>query len=190
VLATRNEGKARELAGLLAGIAPRIESLREHPGVALPPETGASYRENALLKARAVHVALGLPALGDDSGIEVDALGGAPGIRSARYAGESAGDAENNERLLGALAGRPATERAARFRCVLALVSATGETVVEGTCAGRILDAPRGDRGFGYDPLFLPDSETRSFAELPPDVKNRISHRARAAAALRAALRG
>lgn len=155
----------------------------------LPPETGATYRENALLKARAVHAALKLPALGDDSGIEVDALGGAPGVRSARYAGESAGDAENNARLLEVLRGRPASERRARFRCVLALVGPAGEeTVVEGVCAGRILESPRGDHGFGYDPLFLPDGMTESFAQLPQAVKDRISHRARAAEALRKAL--
>jgi XTP/dITP diphosphohydrolase len=188
ILATRNAGKARELAVLLQGIAPRIESLREHPDVDLPAETGTTYGENALRKARAVHAALGLPALGDDSGIEVDALEGAPGIRSARYAGEAADDSENNARLLDALAGRSADNRTARFRCVLALVGPGGERVVEGTCEGRILEAPRGDRGFGYDPLFLPEGETHSFAQLPPDVKNRISHRARAAAALRAAL--
>jgi XTP/dITP diphosphohydrolase len=157
--------------------------------VTLPPETGATYAENAAVKARAVVAALGAAALGDDSGIEVDALGGAPGIRSARYAGESAGDAGNNARLLAALSGRPAAERGARFRCVLALARpGGGETIVDGTCEGRILDAPRGDRGFGYDPLFLPDGQSLTFAELPPGVKNRISHRARAAAALRAAL--
>jgi XTP/dITP diphosphohydrolase len=171
-------------------VAARIESLREHPEVSLPPESGESYGENALRKARAVQAALGLPALGDDSGIEVDALGGAPGIRSARYAGPAAGDAENNARLLSALAGRSGGERSARFRCVLALVRSAGEElVVEGVCEGRILETPAGDRGFGYDPLFVPEGETLTFAQLPAAVKNRISHRARAAAALRAAAR-
>jgi len=119
----------------------------------------------------------------------VDALGGAPGVRSARYAGEDADDAENNLLLLAALAGRGAAERTARFRCVLALAFPGGrETVVDGVCEGRILEAPRGDRGFGYDPLFLPEGGTRSFAEIPAEEKSRISHRARAAAALRAAL--
>jgi XTP/dITP diphosphohydrolase len=163
--------------------------LREHPDVALPPEIGGTYRENALRKARAVQEALGLPALGDDSGIEVDALGGAPGVRSARYAGEAAGDEENNALLLARLAGRGPAERAARFRCVLALASpGVAEVTVEGVCEGLILDGPRGGRGFGYDPIFLPEGETRSFAQLPEDAKNRISHRARAAAALREAL--
>lgn len=190
VLATQNDGKARELARLLDGLAARFESLRAHPSVELPPETGASCRENALLKARAVFAALRLPALGDDSGLEVDALAGAPGIHSARYAGENATDRENNEKLLQALEHIPADSRTARFRCVLALVRGPGDEVVaEGTCEGNILDAPRGEGGFGYDPLFLPEDETRSFAELPGDVKNAISHRGRAAAALRAALK-
>jgi XTP/dITP diphosphohydrolase len=185
VLATRNDGKARELAMLLAGVARRFESLADYPGVALPPETPTSYRDNALAKARAVQAALGAPALGDDSGIEVDALDGAPGVISARYAGEGAGDAANNAKLLAALRGLPPERRTARFRCVLALVRAPGdEIVVEATCEGRILDAPRGAGGFGYDPLFLPDGQSLSFAELPADVKNRISHRGRAAAAL------
>jgi XTP/dITP diphosphohydrolase len=136
-----------------------------------------------------VQAALGVPAIGDDSGLEVDALDGAPGVRSARFAGEGASDPDNIRHLLAVLNGVPEAERTARFRCVLALARGPGdEVVVEGACEGRILDAPRGDRGFGYDPLFLPDGENRSFAELPGDVKNRISHRARAAGALRAAL--
>ena len=146
VLATRNRGKARELTRLLAGAADRIETLLDHPGVALPPELGADYRDIALAKARAANAALGRPAVGDDSGLEVDALGGAPGLRSARYAGEGASDAENNARLLEALAGVPTERRTARFRCVLALVdpfSNDGEPyVVEGLCDGEILRSP------------------------------------------------
>ena len=199
VLATRNEGKARELAALLAGLARRFESLATHPEVLLPPESEPSYRANALSKARAVQQALGVPALGDDSGLEVDALAGAPGLLSARYAGEGAGtgagvdpavtDRANNERLLRELAHTPADLRSARFRCALALVLGPGqEVVVEGSCEGDILDVPRGTGGFGYDPLFLPEGESRSFAELPGDVKDAISHRARAAHALREAL--
>lgn len=191
VLATRNPGKARELAALLAGVAGRLESLADHPGVALPPEEAPTYRDIALAKARAVQAALGVPALGDDSGLEVDALAGAPGVRSARYAGADARDADNNQRLLAELAGVPEAGRSARFRCVLALVRGPGDEIVaEGTCEGRILEAPRGGGGFGYDPLFLPEGGSRSFAELPADLKNRLSHRARAAAALRAALAG
>ena len=185
VLATRNEGKAAELRALLRGVASRVGSVREHPGVLLPPEEGGTYRENALAKARAVSLALGVPALGDDSGLEVDALQGAPGIRSARYAGAGATDEANNEKLLRALEGVPPERRTARFRCVLALDLGSGAPrVVEGVCAGRILTSPRGRAGFGYDPLFLPEGENGTFAELPPDRKNEISHRARAARAL------
>ena len=185
VIATKNEGKARELIALLEGLAGRFESLAAHPSFCLPPETPTSYCENALAKALAVRAALGAAALGDDSGLEVDALGGAPGVSSARYAGEGAGDAANNEKLLAALRGVPPERRTARFRCALALVPTTGkDVVVEATCEGRVLEAARGTGGFGYDPLFLPDGQGLSFAELPTEVKNRISHRARAAAAL------
>jgi len=198
VLATRNEGKARELSALLHGVARSVESLAAHPGVSLPPEVGSTYQENALAKARAVNHALGVPALGDDSGLEVDALHGAPGLHSARYAGADAragadtkagmsgrsSDAAKIERLLRELAGVPEERRTARFRCALVLVRGPGDEVaVEGVCEGRILDAPSGEGGFGFDPVFLPEGQSRSFADLPPDVKNAISHRARAARA-------
>jgi XTP/dITP diphosphohydrolase len=185
VLATRNEGKARELTVLLRGLKARVESLGRYPHVELPPETGATYRENAIAKARAVHEALKTAALGDDSGLEVDALQGAPGLHSARYAGPDADAAANNEKLIRALDGVSPARRTARFRCILALLDGRGDPIVaEGVCEGRILEAPRGHAGFGYDPLFLPDGESLTFAELPPDRKNQISHRARAAAAL------
>ena len=191
VLATRNAGKARELSTLLHGISERMDSLAAHPTVTLPPETGPTYRENAIAKARAVQAALGVPALGDDSGLEVDALGGAPGLHSARFAGPGAGDGANNERLLRELEGVPPERRRARFRCVLALMRGPNDIVVaEGACEGRILEAPRGEGGFGYDPLFLPGGETQTFAELADERKNAISHRARAAAALVRVLRG
>lgn len=189
VLGTRNAGKTRELQILLQGIAARMESLDAYPGVILPPEGHESFAENARAKARAVSEALGVAAIGDDSGLEVDALGGEPGIRSARYAGELAGDAANNALLLERLAGVPPERRTARFRCVLAL-EAPGEpgALVEGVCEGAIAEAPRGTGGFGYDPLFVPNGEARTFAELPSRAKDTISHRARAAAALRQAL--
>ncbi len=185
VLATKNEGKAEELRTLLDGVAARIESLRDHPSVVLPPEKGTTYEENAAAKARAVCDALGVPALGDDSGLEVDALFGAPGLYSARYAGPGATDAANNEKLLRALEGLPPDRRTAQFWCALALAMPHRPSrVFEGICPGRILEAPRGDAGFGYDPLFLPDGESRTFAELTQERKNVISHRARAARAL------
>ena len=190
VLATMNEGKARELARLLGGTVRAVETLREHAGVTLPPETGRDYRANALAKARAVWNQLGVPAVGDDSGLEVDALQGAPGLHSARYAGEKATDLENNAKLLQALAGVEQRQRTARFRCALALVRGDDDVLeAEGICEGSILAAPRGDHGFGYDPLFLPASETLTFAELPASRKDSISHRARAAAVLARAIR-
>jgi len=190
VLATGNEGKARELTVLLHGIAARVESLRAYPGISLPPETGSNYLENALSKARAVYRALGVPSIGDDSGLEVDALAGAPGLHSARYAGEDASDRGNIERLLGELAGVPPERRTARFRCVLALVRRREDEIsAEGVCEGRILDTPRGAGGFGYDPVFVPEGHLMTLAELPAAEKNALSHRARAAASLRRALR-
>jgi XTP/dITP diphosphohydrolase len=182
VLATSNEGKARELSNLLHGLAHRVEFLRAHPEIQLPPETGSTYRENALAKARAVHDALRVPALGDDSGLEVDGLQGAPGLLSARYAGPNASDRANIDRLLHAMKGTPPERRSARFRCVLALVGASDTPiVVEGVCEGRILGEPRGSGGFGYDPVFVPEGESLTFAELSRERKDLLSHRGRAA---------
>ncbi|HYU58660.1 MAG TPA: non-canonical purine NTP pyrophosphatase, partial [Actinomycetota bacterium] len=145
--------------------------------------------ENALLKARGVAAATGVPALADDSGIEVDALGGRPGPRSARYAGESATDEKNLSALLRALAGVPSGGRTARYRAVAALAWPDGRVVHgEGTCEGLLIARPRGTGGFGYDPAFVPEGWDRTMAELGPDEKNRISHRARALRALRALL--
>jgi XTP/dITP diphosphohydrolase len=141
-----------------------------------------SYEENAVAKARAVAGTTGLPALADDSGLEVDALGGAPGVRSARYAST---DAARVARVLAALAGVPAVGRGATFRCVVALVWPDGRAVVaEGACTGRIATAPTGEGGFGYDPIFFADDLGRTFAEAPPGDKARVSHRARALRAL------
>lgn len=190
VLATRNDGKARELTRLLEVAVKRLQTLRDHPNIKLPPETGSSYRENALAKARAVNEALGLPALGDDSGLEVDALHRAPGLYSARFAGEGATDAANNALLLRSLEGFPPERRTARYHCALVLVRGVDDVLeVEAVCEGRILDAPRGGEGFGYDPLFLPDGETLTFGELPAARKDSISHRGRAAALLGRAIR-
>ena len=183
VLATRNEHKAREFAALLAP----HEIVALPAGVTLPPETGETFAANALVKARTAAAATGLPAIADDSGIEAAALGGAPGVRSARYAGEHATDEQNLGKLLReAPAGSPLA-----YVCALAYVDATGaERLVEGRCTGTLADDPRGDGGFGYDPAFLPDDlpDGRTMAELAPADKDAISHRGRAARALLALL--
>jgi XTP/dITP diphosphohydrolase len=190
VLATRNEGKADELSRLLAGAVHRMENLGKYPQIVLPPEDGSTYRDIAMAKALAVYRATGVPALGDDSGLEVDALGGSPGLHSARFAGEQATDEENNALLLRRLAGVAPERRTARFRCALALVRGVDDVIeVEGVCEGTILDSSRGSQGFGYDPLFLPDGENRTFAELPASRKDSLSHRGRAAAVLSRVLR-
>lgn len=150
-------------------------------GVVLPEETGTTFVENALLKARAAADQTGLVAIADDSGLEVDALDGAPGVRSARFAGEPSDDAANNALLLRRLAAVPPEKRAARFRSVVAIVTPDGsEFVSEGTLEGTVLRVPRGSSGFGYDPLFVPLGLDRTLAELTMEEKNRISHRGQA----------
>ena len=184
VLATANTGKVRELVRLLAGIDYTIQSLADVGGIRLPPEGETSYAENALGKARPVAAATGAVTLGDDSGLEVDALGGRPGLASARYGGPGLSDAERVTRLLGELAG--VGTRTARFRCVLALVAPWGEaTLVEGVVEGVLAAAPRGANGFGYDPIFLVPTLGRTFGELPDADKDALSHRARAVHAAR-----
>jgi XTP/dITP diphosphohydrolase len=190
-LATKNAGKAAEIGRILEGSGVEIVSLQAFPGVELPPETGRSMRENALLKARHVFKSIGLPALADDSGLEVDFLGGAPGVFSARYSGEKATDEENWRKLLRELEGVPPEKRSARFRCALALVGFDDdEHLFEGVFEGAIAGAPRGSNGFGYDPVFIPLGMDRTAAELTPDEKNSISHRARALEALKEFLGG
>jgi XTP/dITP diphosphohydrolase len=179
VLATRNAHKAREFAALLEP----HDVLALPAEVQLPPETGATFADNALDKARTAARATGLPAIADDSGIEATALGGAPGVRSARFAGENASDEENLRKLL---REAPAGSALA-YVCALAYVDAAGgEHVVEGRCTGTLAAEPRGDGGFGYDPAFLPDdiADGRTMAELEPAQKDAISHRGRAARAL------
>jgi XTP/dITP diphosphohydrolase len=184
VLATANAGKVRELAALLDGLGYRCVSLADIGGVRLPPEGDMSYADNALGKARAATAATGEVAVGDDSGLEVDALGGRPGIASARYGGAGLSDADRVDRLLAALTS--ATTRTARFRSVVALVAPWGEeAVVEGVVDGVLTDAPRGSRGFGYDPIFLVPALGRTFGELSDVEKDGLSHRARAVAAAR-----
>ena len=190
VLASGNAGKVREFAQLLA--ARDIEVIPQTAfAIAPPEETGSTFRDNALLKARHAAGLSGLAALADDSGIEVDALGGRPGVWSARYAGEGATDADNVALLLRELAGVPAERRSARYRCVLVFLRDAADpdpVVANGVWEGRILSAPRGSGGFGYDPIFQPAGLSLAVAELPAQQKNLISHRAQALRALLAAL--
>lgn len=187
ILASGNRHKLDEFRELLPGVA--LESLPD--GIALPPETGGTFAENALIKARSVHWATGRQVIADDSGLEVEALDGRPGIRSARYAGERASDEENLALVLDECARVGGSDRA-RFVCVIALIHADGEErLFEGSCPGRLVGHPRGAGGFGYDPAFVPDAtgpeDPRTMAELEPAEKNRISHRGEAARALLAA---
>jgi len=180
VVASANAGKVREIEALLAPWPIDVRSLAACPPVVLPDE-GTDYAANAVAKARAVAEQLGECAIADDSGIEVEALGGRPGPRSARYGGAGLEDADRVARLLAELGDRPPEERGARFVCWAALVHPDGRVaVVEGVCPGRILDAPRGSGGFGYDPIFRPEGYEVSMAELPAAVKDAISHRGRA----------
>ena len=188
VVASGNAGKLAELTQIFADLPVRLRLQAEFQ-VVPAEETGSSFVENALLKARAASAQTGLAALADDSGIAVDALGGAPGVHSARYSG--AGDAANNTKLLQALEGVPEAERGARFICVLVLLRHPADPIpliAQGQWKGRILSAEQGDGGFGYDPLFAVEERGCSAAELSGAEKNRISHRARAATALRALL--
>jgi XTP/dITP diphosphohydrolase len=191
LLATRNAHKTREFRELL-GRAFDVIDLSSFPEIAIPEETGRTFEDNATLKAIASSKKLPSLVIADDSGLEVDALGGAPGICSARYAGENAGDVPNVNKLLRELRKRNiATEkRSARFRCVIALAQ-NGKVlgVFEGFVEGKIVEPPRGSGGFGYDPIFEPKGFNQTFAEMTPESKNQISHRARAVAALREGLR-
>lgn len=192
VLASSNRGKLGEFSALLAGTGLSVVSQGEL-GVPDAEETGLSFVENAILKARHAARHTGLVAIADDSGIEVDALNGAPGIYSARYAGAGAGDGANVAKLLRELAAVPAERRSARFRCLIVhLRHALDPTplICQGTWEGRILFEPRGTNGFGYDPVFFVPTHDCSSAELPPEIKNRLSHRGQAMACLLAALRG
>ncbi|MFO0692234.1 MAG: RdgB/HAM1 family non-canonical purine NTP pyrophosphatase [Polyangiales bacterium] len=187
LVATGNKGKLAELARLFAGLDLELVSLRD---VAIDQdvvEDADTFHGNARKKAVELARRSGLLTLADDSGLEVDALGGAPGVLSARYAGEGAGDEANNTKLLEALRDVPDEKRTARFRCVLSLADAEGHELVhtEGACEGLIVHAPRGTNGFGYDPLFVPTGETRTMAELDPEEKHARSHRGAASRAMR-----
>jgi XTP/dITP diphosphohydrolase len=204
LLASANQGKLREMRTILAGLPVDLVGLAE-AGLGDPPEveeTGDTFLENALLKAQAYAAWSGLAAVADDSGLEVDALGGAPGVRSARYAGPGAGDQANLDKLLAALAGVPPERRTARFRCAAVLVDPSwgsgglkasppeswAEWHAEAAWEGRILEAPRGSGGFGYDPVFLPDGWELTSAEVDQATKDAASHRGQAFRALRPAI--
>jgi len=200
VIATANPGKLREFQALLSGL-PFAPVAQGALGIAAPEETGATFAENALIKARHAAAASGSAAIADDSGLEVDALGGAPGIYSARYAGEAAGsaaavdaaavDAANNAKLIAALAGVPFEARRARYRCALVYLEGPEDPAplfAQGVWEGYVLEAPRGTGGFGYDPYFWLPELAATAAELEPERKNRLSHRGTALRALRAAL--
>jgi XTP/dITP diphosphohydrolase len=187
LVATNNPGKVREFEELLGGLSLEITFPQQEGLVLEVVESGQTFEENARIKAEAHARAAGLLTLADDSGLEVDALDGVPGVRSARYAGPGASDTDRYRRLLEALADVPAGQRSARFRCVVALAQPDGTTyTVGGTCEGEIGFVPRGEHGFGYDPIFVVAGYGgRTMAELPPDLKNQISHRARAVLAAR-----
>ena len=191
IVATRNAHKTREVQEIL-GREFEVRDLSTQPEIPETRESGKTFEENAILKAIAVSKKLPDLVIADDSGLEVDVLGGAPGIFSARYAGENANDKQNIDKLLGELAqtGTKPSQRSARFRCVLALAR-TGHVLetFAGNIEGKIVDRPRGEGGFGYDPIFLPDGFGKTFAELPIEIKNRISHRAKAIVRLHEALR-
>jgi XTP/dITP diphosphohydrolase len=191
VLATGNAGKLREMRAILADHG--LEVIAQSAlGIVPPPEDGDSFAANALIKARHAAEKSGLPAIADDSGIEVDALGGRPGLYSARYAGEPADDRANNARLLAELAGIPAERRGARYRCAMAFVREAADPapiVAEASWEGSIGFAPRGANGFGYDPYVIVAGDHRTVAEMPEAEKNRVSHRGQALAALAAAMK-
>ena len=181
VIATTNNGKLREIRQLLKDLDVNVKSLADFPGYPDVIEDGETFRDNALKKAREIAAFTGKPTLADDSGLMVDALGGEPGVYSARYSGKDADDLKNNKKLLGKMKDVPDAERGAQFVCVVGLVFPDGrEKVVSGLVRGRITREPRGPRGFGYDPVFYYSRARMTFAEMGPEEKNKVSHRARA----------
>jgi XTP/dITP diphosphohydrolase len=186
VLATRNRGKVREMQALLAGLPVHTRTLDELPDVPILPETGRTFEANAREKAEVVVRLTGCITVADDSGLEIDALGGAPGVESATFLGPSATDEDRNLWVLGRLRGVSDALRTARYRAVIAVAAPDGSVqTFEGVCEGRIAHAPSGEGGFGYDPIFVVPAYGRTMAELPAEIKNRISHRAKAMEAAR-----
>jgi XTP/dITP diphosphohydrolase len=189
ILATKNHHKAIELTGFLEGLPYRVLTLKDIAQPIELREDGETFQQNARQKAEIVHRTTGEWALADDSGLEVFYLNGRPGVYSARYAGTSASDEANNEKLLAQMRGVAPRRRRAQFRCVLALIGPNIEELTEGVCPGQLGEVPRGTNGFGYDPIFLPDGFARTYAELTVEEKSRISHRSRAFAHMRIAMR-
>ena len=180
VLATHNRGKMKEMSSILAHLPVKLLTLDDFPQIGEIPETGETLKENAFIKAETVHQKTGLPALADDTGLEVVALDGAPGVHSSRYDGETATFEDNCRKMLQEMDGIPAEERTAQFHTVIAFVSDSGNEWTEGMVEGRILENKRGDGGFGYDPLFYYPPLKKTFAELNSEQKNNISHRGKA----------
>ena len=184
VLATHNSHKKTEMNTLLAPLGISIVGLDDFPQIGDIEETGTTLLENSLIKARSVHQITGLPSLADDTGLEVDALDGAPGVYSARFAGKNPTYEDNINKLLSKLDGVSPEKRTARFRTVIAFVDGRRELFSEGIIEGLITVEPRGHEGFGYDPIFLPETESKTFAEMSQERKNQISHRGRAFAGM------
>lgn len=180
ILATRNPGKVKEISAILQGIPFEILSLQSYPDIAEVVEDGKTLEENAIKKSRAIFEQTGILSLSDDSGLEVFHLDMRPGVLSARYAGEDVSYDDNNRKLLSELKGVRSSDRQARFRCVAALIGSGIEKLTTGMCHGHIIEELRGTGGFGYDPLFMPDGYDKTFAQLPADLKNSMSHRAKA----------
>jgi XTP/dITP diphosphohydrolase len=182
IVASRNKGKVKEIKELLAGLPFKVSSLLEHPNLPDVVEDGKTYKANALKKALTIAKITGKMTMSDDSGLEVKALNWAPGIYSARFAGEGKTEADKNKKLFDMLEGVPPSRRQARYRCVIALVDGKGKElgVVEGTCAGSIALKEIGSNGFGFDPLFIVPRYKKTFGQLPASIKAKISHRARA----------
>ncbi len=186
LLATKNKGKIREIKSILSDMDIEVVSLDEVDSLPDVEEDGKTFYENALKKAKEIAEATDMMTLADDSGLEVDVLGGDPGVYSARYAGDNATDDDNNRRLLDTLRDVPVEKRTARFRCVIVVYHPSGKWMsAEGTCEGIITDQPKGEGGFGYDPIFLLPKLGRTMAELSPDEKNSLSHRANALKSLK-----
>jgi len=190
LIATGNVGKVAEIRAALGDLPIKLRTLSDFPGIETPKESGSTYEANAVIKAMAYAQQTGLWALADDSGFEVQALGGAPGVFSARYAGAGVSGGDRIAFLLRQLDQVNSSERGARFVCVAALADSTSAIVrvEQGICVGTLIEEPRGKNGFGYDPIFVPEGFDQTFAELPQDIKNVISHRARALQAMRSFL--